>query len=135
LWAPHVEQSPAHGWRWDAHAAVAPLVAATYVVDTSADAGSLIDCSDKAKRCTLRDAIQKANANDGDDTIVFAIPDSDPRCGRGHCTILLSSALPDLTTNINIQGPGAEDLTVFRNSASDFRIFNVTTTGTAAFQE
>jgi hypothetical protein len=46
---------------------------------------------------------------------------------------LLSSALPDLTTNINIQGPGAEHLTVFRSSAIDFRIFNVTTTGTAAF--
>jgi hypothetical protein len=56
-----------------AHAVVAPLVAATYVVDTSADPGSLINCSDKAKRCTLRDAILKANANDGDDTIVFAI--------------------------------------------------------------
>jgi hypothetical protein len=88
-----------------AHAAAVPLTAATYVVDTSADAGSLIDCTDKAKRCTLRDAIQKANANDGDDTIAFAIPESDPRCGAGRCTILLSTALPDLTTNINIQGP------------------------------
>src|SRR5215208_8411386 len=98
----------------DYRAAVASLAGITYVVNTTDDPGSLINCTDKAKRCSLRDAIQKANAQAGDDTIAFAIPATDPGCdaATGRCTIALSSALPDLSTNINIEGPGADKLTV-----------------------
>jgi hypothetical protein len=38
----------------------------------------------------------------------------------------LTAALPDLSTNIDIQGPGANQLTVTRNSTDAFGIFKVT---------
>src|SRR5687767_8453054 len=53
--------------KFDARAAAASPAAATFVVDTTDDPGSLIDCTDKAKKCTLRNAIQKANDDAGDD--------------------------------------------------------------------
>src|SRR5688500_12107440 len=60
--------------KFDGHAAAASPAAATFVVDTTDDPGSLIDCTDKAKKCTLRNAIQKADDDAGDDIIAFAIP-------------------------------------------------------------
>jgi hypothetical protein len=38
----------------------------------------------------------------------------------------LGSALPDLSTNIDIQGPGADQLTVRRNTGDDYSIFTIT---------
>jgi CSLREA domain-containing protein len=75
-------------------------------------------CNNGAGACTLRAAIQEANSVAGDDTIAFNVP--------AASTITLSTALPDLTTNINIVGPGSAQLTVRRSSAvatPDFRIF------------
>jgi hypothetical protein len=51
---------------------------------------------------SLRQAILDANATPGDDTITFAVTG----------TINLSSALPHVSSNIDIQGPGARALTV-----------------------
>src|SRR5438477_10160063 len=71
--------------------------------------------------CTLRAAIEYANLNPDVDTITLNIP------GTAPYTINLGSALPDLSTDMNINGPAASKLTVQRNSGSLFRIFNVTT--------
>ncbi|AGA28258.1 right-handed parallel beta-helix repeat-containing protein [Singulisphaera acidiphila] len=68
---------------------------------------------------TLRAAITQANADTAADTILFA------QDVRG--TITLETALPDLSTTINIQGPGAKDLTVARNvwTSTPFSTFEV----------
>lgn len=67
--------------------------------------------------CTLREAIAAANNLPGDKTIVFA---------SGLVGVVqLATALPALRTNINLQGPGANQVTVRRNSSSTFRIFTI----------
>ncbi|MDQ6760390.1 MAG: CSLREA domain-containing protein [Acidobacteriota bacterium] len=70
-----------------------------------------------AADCTLREAINAANSRVGDDVIAFA-----PGVTG---TIQLASALPNLTSNIALQGPGANVLTVRRNSAASYRIFTI----------
>src|SRR5262249_50109901 len=65
---------------------------------------------------SLRQAILDANAQPGDDLITFAVTG----------TINLAGALPDLSTNIDMQGPGATLLTVRRDSGGTYRIFTVT---------
>jgi hypothetical protein len=67
-------------------------VLTTFSVTTLADSGA----------GSLRQAILDANATPGDDTITFAVTG----------TINLASALPDLSSNIDVQGPGARALTV-----------------------
>ncbi len=69
---------------------------------------------------TLRAAIAQADQDTSPDTISF-----DPTVSG---TITLLSALPDLSADITIDGPGASALTVARSADSgtpDFRIFNV----------
>lgn len=67
--------------------------------------------------CTLREAILAANSAAGNSTIRFA---------PGVTGIIqLQSALPNLTNNIRLLGPGANLLTVRRNASSSFRIFTV----------
>src|SRR5437764_7075264 len=83
--------------------------------------------------CTLRAAIEEANAHAGGDGIGFSIPTSQPYCDAttGACTIYLTKALPDLSDSVNINVPGADKLTVQNNFLNGkFRIFKVTTTGT-----
>lgn len=70
---------------------------------------------------TLRDAIERANLDPAADTIDFA------PAVRGQIT--LASALPDLTTDLAIRGPGAGALAVARPNGFNppsFRIFTVT---------
>lgn len=101
--------------------------AATIVVDSTAD-GPLI--SPGADECTLRDAIEDAIfddsnygdclSGDGDDTIVFQLP--------AGSTITLTAgelALPSRVAgqNIDIEGPGADELTISGGDAS--RVFQV----------
>ncbi len=77
--------------------------------------------SDNAGADSLRAAIEQANTDPGPDTITFA-PDVTG-------TITLISALPDLTSDIVLNGPGASSLTVARSYAAGtpaFRIFNIT---------
>ena len=98
-----------------------PAWAATFTVDriddpdlstTPAD-----DCTDAANDCSLRGAITAANANAGDDTIDIGVSGE----------LNLTAALPDLSTNIEIDGPGDDQFTVTRpDTAENFRIFTVT---------
>jgi CSLREA domain-containing protein len=91
-------------------------------------------CDDGTGNCTLRAAIQAANNTSGtDDTIEFNIPTTDPGFNGGSWIIRLSSPLPDISTNITISGPGPDKLFVQRWTGGNYRIFNVTTAGTAAF--
>ena len=69
-----------------------------------------------ATDCTLREAITAVNANAGR-IIAFA-----PGVTG---TIQLAAALPSLNTNMAIQGPGANLLTVRRNIGGSYRIFNI----------
>jgi hypothetical protein len=69
---------------------------------------------------SMRDAITLANMDPGQDTIQFA-----PAVAG---TITLLSALPDLSTAIMLEGPGADALTVARSATEgtpEFRIFTV----------
>ena len=68
--------------------------------------------------CTLREAINAANAQSGDDTIAF-------RPGVIG-TIQLKSELPLVSTNMVIAGPAANLVTVRRNTGAAYRIFVVT---------
>ncbi len=80
--------------------------AATYEVNNSFDPGNGI-CD--AAGCTLREAINTANANPGADTIEFNIP------GAGLHTITPTSALPTITEAVTIDGytqPGALENTL-----------------------
>ena len=64
---------------------------------------------------SLREAITAANNWAGDDIINFSVTG----------TINLTGALPDLSSNIQIHGPGAASLTVRRNTGGDYGIFTV----------
>lgn len=69
---------------------------------------------------SLRQAILDANANPGDDVITFA--------ANLNGVITLNTQLPQLSSNIELLGPGAASLTVRRSSATatpDFSVFLV----------
>jgi CSLREA domain-containing protein len=72
-------------------------------------------CADAGGACTLRAAIQQANADPPGDVIGFGIIG----------TINLTSALPDLSKSMTISGPGGGQLTVRRGSAEPYRIFKI----------
>src|SRR6185369_16180875 len=78
------------------------------------------ECLDANGKCTLRAAIQEANSFGGDDTINFLITG----------TINLTGALPVLSSNININGPGSGSLTVRRDIGGNYRIFQSSGTST-----
>ena len=105
-----------------------------YIVDSSGDGplvGSTSFCDDGTGKCTLRAAIEAANGHAGNDGIQISIPASDPNCDvNGRCVIYLASALPSLSTTMDITGPGADKLTIQRNAGPLFRIFDVTSAGT-----
>lgn len=80
-------------------------------------------CRTALNACTLRAAIQQANATpnvDGPDEIGFGIPG----------TVTLTSALPELSTSMNITGTTAGAGSAVRRSfdsgVSNFRIINIT---------
>jgi predicted outer membrane repeat protein len=79
----------------------------TYTVDHLAD-----DMAGDGLNGSLRYCI--TNAIDGD-TITFGVTD----------TINLTGALPNLTHSISLEGPGADLMTVRRNTGGDYRIFRV----------
>lgn len=66
---------------------------------------------------SLRQAIIAANANTSSDTITFAASLSG--------IIQLDEVLPEMSTNMKLQGPGADVLTVRRNTGGDYRIFRI----------
>jgi CSLREA domain-containing protein len=72
-------------------------------------------CNDGSGNCTLRAAVQQANATAGTDTINI----------NAVGNINLTGALPNLATNMTISGPGSGLLTVRRDTGGDYRIFTV----------
>ncbi len=93
--------------------------AAAFTVNSTADdadantADNL--CADASGNCTLRAAVEQANATAGADTIGFSV----------NGTINLTGALPNITDSLTISGPGASQLTVRRDTGGDYRIFTV----------
>ena len=69
-----------------------------------------------AADCTLREAIIAVNAAGGG-TISFA--------SAVTGTIQLGEALPNLSSNLAVQGPGPDRLEVRRNGGGDYRIFRI----------
>ncbi|MEO8574360.1 MAG: FG-GAP-like repeat-containing protein [Pyrinomonadaceae bacterium] len=105
--------------------AVQPEGGLLYYVNTTSDTIVVNACANGVAGCSLRGAIQVANTHAGIDGIEFDLPP--------NSVINLTQALPDVTGSVGITGPGANLLTVRRNMAPQYRIFNVTTTGTVTF--
>jgi hypothetical protein len=82
----------------------AAACAGSFPVTTTADGGA----------GSLRAAIATANSNPGPDTVAIGATG----------TIDLAEALPDVSDDVTIEGPGADRLTVRRSSGS-FRIFRI----------
>ena len=74
--------------------------------------------------CTLHEAMNAANTDAGAETITF---NSTVFGAPGPHVISLLTALPDITTDMTIQGPAANVLTVERSSGPvpKFRIFTI----------
>jgi hypothetical protein len=102
-----------------------PLAVTTYTVNLTDDPGIFINCNQPGAACTLRAAIDAANSHPGDDAIVFNLP--------AGSVINLSFQLPDISSNIDIIGPGAANLAVARNTGGNYRIFTVTGANTVNF--
>src|SRR5262249_13849436 len=115
-----------------------PPIGILYLVDSTGDGdlvGPSTDCMDATGHCTLRAAIEASNLHQGPDFISISIPTSDPGYSNGIWTISLPRALPNVSDAVGIGGPGADQLVVQRSTApntADFRIFNVTTSGTVS---
>jgi CSLREA domain-containing protein len=105
---------------FSAHAGSKKKAAAglVFLVNTTDDHN---DLSCDSQDCTLAEAINASNNSPTADTIQFSVTG----------TINLMAALADLTDSVTIQGPGADQLTLIDSSTAAFRIFNITTTGTA----
>jgi len=107
---------------------------ASIVVNTTGDGDNLdanvgcdTDAGTPGEQCSLRAAIQRANTLAGDDAITLDIPASEPNCDATtlKCIINLTKALDNPNTNMLIDGPGAELLTVRRNTGGNYRIFTI----------
>src|SRR4029453_10126247 len=94
-------------------------------------AGCDTDMINSGDQCSLRSAIQRANALAGDDVIKINIPLTQPNCSTvsNSCNINLTMPLPTLTTNVRIEGPGASKLTIRRSTGGDYRVFTVISAG------
>jgi CSLREA domain-containing protein len=101
----------------------------TYQVNTTADTApdpSPGACTTDPDGCTLREAINDANSNGGDDTVTFASGLSGTiALAQGQLNVNTSSG------NLTIQGPGAGTLTVSGEDAT--RIFGVSGDNDYAF--
>jgi CSLREA domain-containing protein len=97
--------------------------AGTFIVTSVADPGDgTCTAAEIGDGCTLREAINAANAVAGADTI-----DATGVSG----TIGLTTALPDLSSDITILGPGPTVLRVSRSATARFRIFTILSSVTA----
>jgi CSLREA domain-containing protein len=83
-----------------------------YIVTNANDAGP----------GSLRQALLDANANPGAETIQF-----EPVFFGTVRTVNLASALPSITDSLTINGPGANLLTVRRDTGGNYRIFTINT--------
>jgi CSLREA domain-containing protein len=97
-----------------------------YSVNTTSDTVVVGACQNGLAGCSLRGAIQAANAQpNGVDGISLDLP--------AGSVINLTQALPDITDDVAIFGAGADQVTVRRNAAPNYRIFNVTTSSAVSF--
>jgi CSLREA domain-containing protein len=91
-----------------------------FVVDDSDDTDGNV-CSTAANDCTLRGAINLANAAAGTDTITF-----DATVFATNQIIQLTGALPDIASDMTIDGIATPDrITVRRDTGGDYRVFFV----------
>ncbi len=106
----------------------------TFQVNNTGDASDVApgdgicdsDAMVSGAQCSLRAAIEEANAHAGSDVVTFIV--SNNFGGQsGIPTIGVTQALPDLSSNITISGPGPRELVLQRVGAAGYRIFNVTT--------
>jgi CSLREA domain-containing protein len=105
--------------------ASSPAQAATLTVNSLADGARAND-----GQCTLREAILNANADDRSGSTDCAAGSGSDAIRVGVTgTVQLSGALPNLSSNLQIVGPGADQFTVRRNTGGDYRIFIVTSDG------
>jgi CSLREA domain-containing protein len=118
-----------------AHPTQASTITVNRSGDTVADDGN----------CTLREAITAANTNtasgamagecvagsaSGVDTIAFSIFELCPVAG---CAINLLSPLPDISTSMSIGPSPTHKIQRSSSASTNFRLFNVTATGTVTF--
>lgn len=98
----------------------------TYTVTKTADTMDFACNAD----CSLREAVHNANS-DGNDTILFDIPASDPGCSADNvCTIVLGSTLPNVSDagySTTVDGSGA-DITIDGDDSVRLFILNGATT-------
>jgi len=110
---------------------------ATFAVNKTGDAkdtkinGVCDTSTKKGRQCTLRAAIQEANATVAPDTIRFRIPTGEPNCDATTkvCTISPASGLPQITWPTTIDGYSQGKNTA---TTSDDARPNTATTGTNA---
>lgn len=95
--------------------------AATFIVNNNGDTNDANTgdniCSDLSGNCTLRAAIQQANASAGDDIISFNLP--------APATINLTLGELSITSNLTITGLGARSLIINGNSNQLLGIFYI----------
>jgi hypothetical protein len=89
-----------------------PASANSFEVSTSADSGA----------GSLREAIDNANSNPGDDTITF-------QSGLGD--IVITSAPLLVTEGVTFDGPGSSELSIVRNGSFSLFTVNIANTATA----
>jgi hypothetical protein len=99
----------------------APQGGVLYFVNTTSDTVVAGACANGLANCSLRGAIQVANSHVGADGIEVDLP--------AGSVVNLTGVLPDITESVSINGPGANLVTVRRNTGGNYRIFNVNTTG------
>ena len=100
--------------------ASSPAQAATLTVNSLADGTPAND-----GQCTLREAILNANDQSGSTDCAAGSGNDAIRVGVTG-TVQLSEALPNLFSDMSIEGPGADRFTVRRDTGGDYRIFTVT---------
>ena len=123
-------------------AMASPAWATTFVVNSTANTGDTTPegtCDDPAiggTQCTLREAIQEANANNNDATVVdlitFSIPSSDTNCNATThvCTVSPNPELTDIEEPVTIDGYTQGDSTT--GTTADDATENTQASGTNA---
>ena len=120
--------APFFAWMFTARSEPAPFFNIHAIVTTLEDANDVnpgdgvcdIDAGAIGPQCTLRAAIQEANALFGDSTISF---------NPGLTGVVsLNTPLPDINANVGVFGPGGNAITIERSNSvgtPDFRLFTI----------
>lgn len=117
LFGPFAFGSPTDAAFTDQTASTGNTLATGYWIETVNSTGDLPDAdpadgvcdtgqlnSALNAECTLRAAIQQANARPGDQVIEFLMPSSEPGHNNGVWTIAPAASLPDITEAVRIDG-------------------------------